>query len=199
MMKPYFVFFGDSICYGQYCSPQDTWVFKISTLLSDQFIIQNNSISGDTTLNALFRIKLTLQDYNAKIVYIQFGLNDCNYWDTDKGLPRVSPLSFEANMKEIIQRAYHFGAETVIVGTNHISNKNEKYDKNNKYYNEIIRNNIVSDNVILFDIERKLPKLKDVNYLMNDGVHLNKTGHELYYVNFKQLLQKIGIINEPKY
>ena len=50
---------------------------------------------------------------------LQFGLNDCNCWETDRGLPRVSEEAFRANLIEMIERARLFGARSIVLSTNH--------------------------------------------------------------------------------
>lgn len=64
---------------------------------------------------ALERMPFDVQTHKVDILVITFGMNDCNYWKTDQGLPRVSPDAFEANMKEIIMRGFRFGSRTVII------------------------------------------------------------------------------------
>ena len=102
-------FFGDSICFGQYTSPHESWVTQISEKLNEvaserqfKILIQNPSVNGNTTRQALERMPYDVQSHEPEILIVQFGMNDCNYWETDRGMQRVNPQSFEANINEII-------------------------------------------------------------------------------------------------
>ena len=81
------IFFGDSICTGQFVSPHQTWVSMISSSIPSVTVF-NHSINGDITRTALERMPHDVQEIGPDIIYIQFGMNDCNYWQTDRGLPR---------------------------------------------------------------------------------------------------------------
>lgn len=196
------VFFGDSICFGQGISIHKGWVPRIgekleylSSEIKKEIYTVNASISGNTTRDALGRIAYEIQSHQYDIVVLQFGMNDCNYWETDKGLPRVSMKGFEANLHEIIDRVLNFGAKKIIMHTNHpttritnFSGCDFSYQQSNEEYNQIIR--AVSNErpeAVLIDIESKIKEsvskglfeLKDL--LLEDGLHLSLNGHDVYY------------------
>jgi acyl-CoA thioesterase I len=199
-------FFGDSICFGQGISIHKGWVTRISASLSElgeqherEITIINVSASGNTTRQALERMPYDLQSHNPDAVIVQFGMNDCNYWETDKGNPRVSPKAFAANLEEIITRAFTFGAQRIFLHTNHPSGRDQKpmhyttmtYQENNERYNQIIRE--VAGNfdsrVTLNDIEkafdeftgRERSKLLPLLLPEPDWLHLSEKGHDLYF------------------
>jgi acyl-CoA thioesterase-1 len=199
-------FFGDSICVGQHVSIHRGWVTRLSAELSilgekhaANITVTNASGNGRTTRDALDRIGYELQSLHPDVVIIQFGMNDCNYWLSDKGLPRVSPRSFQANLEEIIHRAHHFGASHVFLNTNHptglitdlLPHTETTYQQSNIQYNEIIRNvsNVSAHQVQLNDIEKYfLDKTGNdpdhiKSYLLPepDLLHLNDDGHNLYF------------------
>ncbi len=199
-------FFGDSICVGQHVSIHNGWVAKISASLAQlgkeknwRIVTNNASANGRTTRQALEVIGYELQSQHPDIVIVQFGMNDCNYWQTDKGLPRVSPKAFGANLEEIIRRSFNFGAKTVLLNTNHPTGLDQKifphtdivYQQSNEQYNQIIRNVAKDnpDNLILNDIESHFVKHtgkdrdKVLPLLMEDPdlLHLSEKGHELYF------------------
>src|SRR3989344_2181705 len=104
-------FFGDSICSGQGVSVHKTWVTRISQNLENlekkykiPITVTNSSINGNTTRQALERIHYDVLSHGVDIILIQFGMNDCNYWSTDKGLPRISKQAFKSNLLEIIEK-----------------------------------------------------------------------------------------------
>lgn len=207
-------FFGDSISFGQGISVDLGWVTKLSERLRKDFPEQdittiNSSINGNTTRMALERMPYDIQSHHVDILMVGFGMNDCNYWESDKGIPRVSPTAFEANLKEIIQRAFHFGAQVVILRTNHPSprkammiNTRLTYAESNANYNKIIRK--VADenkNVEFVDMEQAF-----IDYCQQSGVsldelvlpdqvHLSKKGHEVYletfYPKLKECINKL--------
>ena len=201
-------FFGDSICNNQHVNIDDGFVSKISKKLKKlkkNFTVTNCSVDGRTSRQALEDMPFQIQKHNPGFLYIQLGLNDCNFWDTDKGLPRVNLHSFKYNLIEIIKRGFKHGAKKIFLSTNHKTslNKNGKYltpasyEKNNSLYNEAIREVIefFSNNLHLIDMENIF--LKEIKhnkkilkkYLLPDGLHLSILGHELYYKNILKILK----------
>lgn len=197
-----FIIFGESVCYGQYVSPHLIWASKLSEFLQnrlDAFWLNNSSGNGDTTRTAIERMPFDVQSHGVDIFYTQFGFNDCNYWKSDCGVPRVSETAFKFNMLEIIERARKFGAKKVFVGTNHPSQKTSKFDgldfsfqESNEKYNEIIRDVAQESNAILVDHEN-IWKSKSLNlndYLLQDQIHLNQLGHQIYFEEISDTLTK---------
>ena len=199
------VFFGDSIMFGELISPYSNWVNNVLAYIdsmesSKPLIGINSSINGNTTRMALLRIANDLQQYNPEIVMVQFGLNDANFWMTDNGLPRVSLASFRANLIEILDRSFAFGAHHVFLNTNHLPRINGPcedkisdkakisfYDHVILYNDEIrsIANSKEKENVSLIDVERMFKrKVEKTNgtedFMLEDGIHLSKKGHDLY-------------------
>ena len=127
-------FFGDSIFTGQLVSINYNWIYRISMALSKDNVNVTNVSANRTTRQALdvlfYEIKNT-----PDIFVIQFGLNDCNYWDSDHGFPRVNIHSFKANLIEISRKARVLGAKKIFINTNHPSQKSKKHKENNKNYN----------------------------------------------------------------
>src|SRR4029077_4144081 len=120
------VFMGDSITEGQYVSPPDRWVDIVANELVKSYLDSQLSIvfvtrgvSGETTRQWLERFPADVQAHTPDLVTIQFGLNDCNCWATDFGLPRVSEAAYRANLIEMIDRSRRFGAEKIILSNNH--------------------------------------------------------------------------------
>lgn len=194
-------FFGDSISFGQGVSVDLTWVNQIAQKLHEQFgedeiTVINTSINGNTTRMALERMPYDVQSHEVDVLVLGFGMNDCNYWVTDQGVPRVSQNAFRANLQEIIDRAFHFGSSHVVVRTNHPSprkdymiNTNITYGESNRIYNKIIRE-VAGDNpqVAFVDMEKEFEKrgctgegYEKESLTLPDGVHLSRLGHEVYF------------------
>ena len=204
------VFFGDSICVGQGVSIHKGWVPRIaayvSALVQDDLIVVNASVNGNTTRQALERMPYEVQSHGVDIMIVQFGMNDCNYWQTDRGLPRVSQHGFAANLEEIIARGINFGARTVILNTNHptardnvhFSEVNISYEESNRRYNEIIRDvaRSMGEVVVLNDIETAIRNRVGNNrtlleaMLLSDGLHLSEAGHDLYYALTASIVER---------
>jgi len=198
-------FFGDSICFGQGISLFKGWVARLSEKLWQygnsidcEIHLTNTSINGNTTRLALERMPYDVQNNRPDILIIQFGMNDCNYWETDGGNPRVSLNAFEANLNEIIQRARSFVVQKVILNTNHPSARdkvtmtgtNITYQESNSQYNEVIRkvaNQHTDDLVSLVDIEKRFFEHiqksggAPADFVQRDLLHLNEEGHDLYF------------------
>ena len=196
-------FFGDSIFVGQGVSIYHGWVTRVAQSLDDygreigrDILVSNASVNGRITRQALEDMPYHVQSHGVDILVVQFGLNDCNYWATDKGLPRVSLPSFAANLREIITRGERFGAVRVLLNNNHPTSRNKNlmagtkitYDESNRIYNEATRA-VARDagSLVSFqDIEAHFNKLIDSGntierFLSQDGLHLSHEGHIQYY------------------
>lgn len=202
------VFFGDSITEGQYMNTTHRWTNLISNGLKKEifhtpvnFIIRNCGISGQTTREALLRFPKDVQVEHPDVLVVQFGLNDCNCWATDQGLPRVSEFSFEANLSEMVNRARHFGIKHIILSTNHKTLRNNvlpnggTLEKQRLHYNSLIRKTAQTVNVTLCDIALEFDKIKDKDlqeYLLPDPdlLHLSQKGHQYYAESIKPYIDK---------
>jgi lysophospholipase L1-like esterase len=198
------VFFGDSICFGQLISPHLGWVTRISAQLAAHAMAQgrsvrvtNTSINGNTTRMALERMPFDVQSHGVDLCVVQFGLNDCNHWQTDFGLPRVSQAGFRANLDEIIERLRRSGARCIVLNTNHptiradeeLAGTGKTYQQWNEVYNDLIRSTAAKAgaDVILNDVAAAWAEqlaagpLTLGELLLHDGLHLSEAGHDLYY------------------
>lgn len=199
-----FYLFGDSICFGQLVSPHRTWVSRFAemlpTVVGGRILVQNASINGNTTRQALERMAYDITSHSPSHLLVQFGMNDCNYWETDGGVPRVSKAAFSANLVEIAERALNTGTRHIFLNTNHPSLKGafrhlpqKTHLDSNREYNDVIRSThqlmVAGDMpVTLIDIEdawsRRLEEeggAKLVDLLLEDGIHLSPLGHDLYF------------------
>lgn len=197
-------FFGDSICFGQCVSVQHGWVTRIAERLNEcdqhydyDIIVVNSSINGCTTRQALERMPYDIQSWKVDILTVQFGMNDCNYWYTDRGVPRISQKAFAANLEEIIERALAFDVSMIFLVTNHPTTRDQQimpltnitYQESNRRYNEIIREvgRSYPITVQLIDIEEFILSYTNnereclLPLLLPDNIHLSVEGHKLYF------------------
>ncbi len=208
-------FFGDSICVGQGTAIHHGWVCRLAAQLeifsektSRPVIVTNASVNGNTTRQALERMPYDIQSHQPDIVVIQFGMNDCNYWKTDQGIPRVSRQAYKANLKEMIERCFHFNAYAVLLLTSHpttlIKNYtwvNTSYETSRQVYSHLVREVFHEykdkKKLTLIDIERSFQKLieygevTDRDLLLADQLHLSLTGHKYYFDVVYPFLEKI--------
>lgn len=209
------IFFGDSICVGQGVSIHKGWVTRLAAHITDlcgkrgrEILVLNASINGNTTRQALERMPYDVQSHGVDFMIVQFGMNDCNCWQSDRGLPRVSLKSFGANLDEIIARAFIFGAKGVVLNTNHPTTRDQEklpftditYQESNRRYNEVIRDvaRTRGDDVMLNDIERHFEevlqagKVKSLHeLLLDDGLHLSERGHQIYYEAVEPMIDRL--------
>ena len=115
-------------------------LLSLNKIYNDTYTVLNPSIIGNTTRDALQRFHHDVLKVNSDIIYIQFGMNDCNIWDDCNGVERVLPETFKSNLIELYTNAIAFGVKKIIFGTNHTSKKNTDYDLRNKEYNNIKTN-----------------------------------------------------------
>ena len=197
-------FFGDSICTGEDVSIHAGWVVQISRQLDEvaaaydrNITVTNASQIGRTTRQALELMPYEIQCRNVSILIVQYGLNDCNFWLTDGGLPRVSREAFAANLKEIVMRGRTFGARHVLLNNNHPTTRDEEqlpqtdttYEQSNRRYNQIVREVAaeLGELVELTDIEAEFDRVTEGDrnrlapLLLDDGLHLSRAGHNLYF------------------
>jgi lysophospholipase L1-like esterase len=199
-------FFGDSICVGQHVSIHKGWVTKTSAKLSElgekykrQVIVSNASANGRTTRQAMEQMPYEIQSQHVDILIVQFGMNDCSYWQSDQGHPRVSPKAFAANLEEIIARAFNFGVQKVLLNTNHPTGRDQQtmpftditYEQSNEQYNRIIREVATTSDlrVILNDVEKAFKtyargnrdRFSELLLPSPDLLHPSERGHDLYF------------------
>jgi len=192
------VHMGDSITFGQYVDPAVRWTslveLRLSKLLAESGVelkVFNCGVSGETTRQGLERFPAAVQERSPDLLTLQYGLNDCNCWATDRGLPRVSEGAFRANLAEMITRARHFGAREVILATNHptvrqtVLPSGQRYEDANARYSEIIREVAKETKVVLCDVRSGFERfaeeqLRDLLLPHPDELHLSVRGNRIY-------------------
>ncbi len=186
---------GDSVTVGQFVDPAIRWTTLVDQHLREEFGdrvgTQNSGVSGETTRMGLERFPRSVQEFRPSVMTLQFGLNDCNCWQTDEGHPRVSTRAFAANLHEMIDRARLFGAEKIVLATNHRTLRRgplpsgEVYEDANERYNAVIREVAADADVTLCDIwEAFVPFDDDTLASMllpaPDVLHLSEPGNKVY-------------------
>jgi len=189
---------GDSVTFGQHISPTKRWTTHLEHRLHQRFgaskvDVINRGVSGETTRMGLERFPASVQNEEPDVVTIQFGMNDCNCWQTDHGLPRVRVTAFRENLIEMVERSRKFGAREVILATNHRTQRlspmvsGEVYEEANGRYSEVIREVAHRTESQLCDIQGAFAELGDrelTSMLLPapDLLHLSEEGN-LFYAN----------------
>lgn len=192
------VHMGDSITFGQYIDPASRWTSLIADRLRRHAVSRcleidshNRGISGETTRMGLERYPKDVQELSPDVMTLQFGLNDCNCWQTDRGVPRVSESAFKANLLEMIVRARRFGARHIILSTNHRTLRRdpmisgEVYEEANARYSDLIRAVAREAAVTLCDIQAVFKPFSDEELARillpaPDQLHLSVEGNRVY-------------------
>jgi lysophospholipase L1-like esterase len=194
------VYMGDSITEGQYVHHSLRWTEIVSRKLrasvainidADTLHFFNRGISGETTRQGLERFPRDVQVLEPLVMTLQFGLNDCNCWESDGGLPRVSEAAYHANLVEMIARARVFGTTHIILSTNHPTLRHQplpsgqSLEARRKIYNDIVRDVAAKCQVVLCDIDAAFSdlgssELSGMLLAEPDLLHLSPKGHEKY-------------------
>lgn len=118
---------GDSIAYGQNVRADEAWPAVLAR--ETGWDVRNAGVCGDTSRLGLERFPKHVQLHKPDLVVIQFGHNDANCWETDNGLPRVGITGYRANMREMVDRARHFGARTIVLQPHHAPGLSNEYNR----------------------------------------------------------------------
>lgn len=160
---------GDSITVGQHLEPPDV-PWPVLLRVGEKIIVAG--VSGDTTRLGLERFPRDVQIHEPDVVVIQFGHNDCNRWQTDRGLPRVSPEAYAANLREMVERCRVFGAVPYLCSITP-SARSEQHAADVRQYDAILRDVARDANVAVIDVGA-------VTGVLPDGLHLDGEGHRQY-------------------
>ena len=213
-----FIFFGDSICVGQWVDISKVWVHQVASVIQrnhdekSNFAFHNRSINGNTTRQALERMHFDCLSHKPYGVLIQFGLNDCHIWETDCGHPRVSEKGYKANLIEMIERCRHHNVTHIILNSNHpttriknlLPHSSQTYEERNRIYNALCREVAKEyENIVNFvDINKiflqHIPAEKLHEYLLEDEIHLSQQGHDFYFSHLYPAIQQILTVNTAK-
>ena len=186
---------GDSVTFGQYVDPNLRWTSlvyaKLDTVYQNtpvQILSLNRGISGETTRQGLERFPQDVQQYRPDVLTLQFGLNDCNCWLTDGGLPRVSAAAYRANLVEMVERARQFGARDIILTNNHPTLRRkpqlsgESLEQASARYSDIARNVALETGISFCDIRQAFAffdqqELEEMLLPYPDHLHLSVKGN----------------------
>lgn len=116
------VVLGDSISAAYGFSSDKGWVSLLQQKLkkqSSEYVIINESISGDTSAGGLARIDAVLQRHKPDWLLLELGAND--------GLRGLSPKQMKRNLAEIVKRAKQSGANVLLLSMRIPPNYGKRY------------------------------------------------------------------------
>lgn len=116
------VVLGDSISAGYGIDAGQGWVSLLQKKFNDQhgdYVISNESISGDTSAGGLARIDQALARHKPAVVILELGAND--------GLRGLTPQIMKSNLTEMIQRSRKAGAKVLLLGMKIPPNYGKRY------------------------------------------------------------------------
>lgn len=165
------VFAGDSITHG--CMHTDylrnyqehfTQALKATPERARDTVV-NTGVSGATTRELMEYFNAWVADYQADVVFLCFGMNDCA---TDG----ITPESYAGNLREAVRRIRAAGAIPVLQTPN-TSNRQRKL----RPYLEAARALVRQEEILLIDHNAFWSSHpKEVKKLMADGIHPNEYG-----------------------
>lgn len=167
---------GDSVTFAEHLPREAAWTTLLALDVGEPVL--NAGVCADTTRLGLERFPRDVQEHRPHTVVIQFGLNDCNQWKTDNGLPRVSLSAYRSNLVEMAERARRFGAVKVVVCTPTPVRKEKWYEEARVRYTEMARIAASIARALLYDADQHLTPLRDE--ILLDEVHLNGYGNQLF-------------------
>lgn len=122
------VVLGDSISAAYGIDVGQGWVKLVQDKLKDNhydYLVNNESISGDTSAGGLARIDAALARHKPNVVIIELGAND--------GLRGLSPAILKNNLADIANRAKRSGAKVLLLSMRIPPNYGKRYTE--MFYN----------------------------------------------------------------
>lgn len=116
------VVLGDSISAGFGIDVNSGWVNLLQQKFNRQqsrYVINNESISGDTSAGGLARIDQVLAKHKPKLVLLELGAND--------GLRGLSPKEMKSNLAEMVRRCRQAKAKVLLLGMKIPPNYGKRY------------------------------------------------------------------------
>lgn len=116
------VVLGDSISAAYGIDVNQGWVALLQEKLAQHnanYLIFNESISGDTTAGGLARLDKVLTEYQPDILILELGAND--------GLRGLSPVIMKNNLAQIINRTKKTGAKVLLLSMRIPPNYGQRY------------------------------------------------------------------------
>ena len=170
--------FGDSITFGQGIPQDESFPSILSHFIGEEVI--NAGHSGDTTAEALERLKKDVLQRDPYLVIVELGGNDF--------LRRIDVAVTFKNMEEIVKRIVESGAIAAVCDIDNdliLSSYRSGFEKICKKYGAIF-------------IPGVLRGILDNSRLTVDSIHPNEKGHRIIAERIYKGLSRYGIFERRK-
>ncbi|GAB4347738.1 MAG: esterase TesA [Gammaproteobacteria bacterium] len=153
---------GDSLSAGYGIDPRKGWVELLQQRLQSENYphrVVNASISGDTTLGGLERLRSAIERHHPRIVILELGGND--------GLRAIALGEIRANLEAMIRLSRNASAQVLLVGIRLPPNYGKRYTEGfHAIYQSLARKHSVALVPFLLDGVATRPGM-----MQPDGIH----------------------------
>ncbi len=185
--QPTILVMGDSLSAAYGISAEQGWAQLLQRRLSAADYphqVINDSVSGDTTHNALARLPNVLSHYQPTVVILELGGND--------GLRGLSLQKMQANLSQMVELVQKQGAKVLLLGMRIPPNYGPLYTQ---HFEKVFRD-VAEQYKIAFEPFFLSDVADQPDLMQNDGIHPNATAQPLMlekvWDDLKPLLNKAG-------
>ena len=180
--NPVIVVLGDSLSAAHGINPKDGWVTLMQQRLKKEGLphkVINESISGDTTDNGLYRLPEIIKREKIAYLVLALGAND--------GLRGMPFPQMKSNLKQIMDMANSQKAKIVLVGITLPTNYGSFYKMQfEQVYNDLAKE---YDVPLLPNLLESVPTEEE--YFQEDRLHPNEAAQPIIMENVWGKLSKI--------
>lgn len=158
------------------------WVYQLNQALQQQnaeYILQNASISGETTSGGLTRLPRILAEQSIDYLLIELGGND--------GLRGFPPKLIKNNLLQIISLAQQQGIKVLLMEIKIPPNYGARY---NKLFNQVYTDVAAQTHVTLLPFFMEKIAIKP-ELMQTDGIHPNVAAQPIIVDFMKQQLSNL--------
>ncbi|GAA6173752.1 arylesterase [Colwellia sp. KU-HH00111] len=173
---------GDSLSASFGMKQNQGWVYQLNQALQQQnagYILQNASISGETTSGGLTRLPRILAEQNIDYLLIELGGND--------GLRGFPPKLIKNNLLQIISLAQQQGIKVLLMEIKIPPNYGARY---NKLFNQVYTDVAAQTHVTLLPFFMEKIAIKP-ELMQTDGIHPNVAAQPIIVDFMKQQLSNL--------
>lgn len=197
--------FGDSVAAGRGIIKNKSWSSRLAQYfdVKDKWetIVHNLSIPGGSSSELLKRFKVECNSrvqpnlpQDKIIIFIAVGINDSKGLNSPEKLK--TPLGdFRKNILKIIDLAKMCTDSLIFVGLTPVDEKktspvgnNYFLNKSIKKYNDMIKDICKKKKLIFIDVFDNWVNKDFRKFLTEDGIHLNKLGHQKIFEKIKPFI-----------
>jgi len=180
---------GDSITEGSFggAMHEQTWTVLLEKMLQKSgynFKVLKSGIPGEVSPQGLNRFHPSVVNYDAHIVLIMYGANDC-YLPFGYGNPVVKSSDFKRAINQIVVEAFNSNISPILMTTTpfRLSGNYQTQEILLEKYMDIIRDIAIENKISIIDHYKHWKNLensgKKISDFLPDGVHPNARGNEV--------------------